>query len=57
MFSQRDNFPLFALQYVKYLVNSLEGDSFKDFHYFTATVLRTSPKLLQQYKLKEFQTY
>lgn len=36
MSSQGDNnFPLFILQHVKYLVNSLEGDSFEDFHYLT----------------------
>lgn len=46
MFSQgNNNFLFFSLQYVKYLVNSLEGDSFEDFHYLTPTV-STIPKLL-----------
>lgn len=41
MFSQGDNnFPLFVLQYVKYLVNSLEGDSFEGFRYLTPTFLK-----------------
>lgn len=46
MFSQgNNNFLFFGLQYVKYLVNSLEGDSLEDFYYLTPTVT-TIPKLL-----------